>query len=395
MFRLSSAGFLDLFAGAGGMTWGWKRAGFLPTAAIDFDEPALLTHAANFGPDCLSLQRDLKRYHPKQLEAELGSKFRPFAVVGGPPCQGWSRAGRGKLRSLRNRPARIVDDPRNALFRRFIAYTRYFQPAVFVMENVPGMLRLDGIEVADEIVNEFARIGYNTLYSLVNARWFGVPQDRRRLIFIGSRADINAQVNPADLEVFGKIFRERTLRLPYEPVLKQALIDLPAIRPGTEQSPQPYPALRGRPSRYTLLMREGTTNEIYDHICRSHNSMDLEAFRLMKQGGLYVDLPARLQRYRTDIFPDKYRRLKWGAVSGTITAHLAKDCYQHIHPLQHRTISIREAARIQSFPDSFQFYGNMGDRFRMIGNAVPPFMAWGIAEFIRVRFKRAGVLTQS
>ena len=100
------------------------------------------------------------------------------------------------------------------------------------------------------------------------------------------------------------------------------------------------------------------------------------------EGGLYADLPPRLQRYRTDIFPDKYRRLRWDRVSGTVTAHLSKDCYQHIHPRQNRTISIREAARIQSFPDDFRFYGNFGDRFRQIGNAVPPLMAWGIAEFV-------------
>src|SRR5690606_15644096 len=104
--------------------------------------------------------------------------------------------------------------------------------------------------------------------------------------------------------------------------------------------------------------------------------------------------PRRLKRYRTDIFPDKYRRLKWNSVSGTITAHLAKDCYQHIHPKQNRTISIREAARIQSFPDSFRFVGNMGERFRMIGNAVPPLMAWAIAEFVRTRLRRAGLLSK-
>jgi DNA (cytosine-5)-methyltransferase 1 len=112
--------------------------------------------------------------------------------------------------------------------------------------------------------------------------------------------------------------------------------------------------------------------------------MDLEAFSLMPQGGLYADLPERLQRYRTDIFPDKYRRLRWNGVSGTITAHLSKDCYQHIHPIQNRTISVREAARIQSFPDCFRFHGSMGDRYRQIGNAVPPLMAWGVAEYVRM-----------
>jgi DNA (cytosine-5)-methyltransferase 1 len=102
----------------------------------------------------------------------------------------------------------------------------------------------------------------------------------------------------------------------------------------------------------------------------------------MREGAKYADLPRHFKRYRDDIFKDKYRKLCWDRPAGTITAHLAKDCYTHIHPEQPRTISVREAARIQSFPDNFRFSGNLGDRFRMIGNAVPPLMAWGIADFV-------------
>jgi DNA (cytosine-5)-methyltransferase 1 len=134
-------------------------------------------------------------------------------------------------------------------------------------------------------------------------------------------------------------------------------------------------------------MREYSNGLVTDHICREHNEQDLEAFELMPQGGIYADLPDHLKRYRDDIFPDKYRKLKWNGVAGTITAHMAKDCYTHIHPSQPRTISIREAARLQSFPDDFRFYGNMGDRFRQIGNAVPPLMSWGIAEFVGERLE--------
>jgi len=385
-------GFIDLFAGAGGMTWGWRQAGFSPLAAIDNDGAAIETHAANFGRGCQSLKMDLRKLRPRQLEGYLGPRQKVFAIVGGPPCQGWSRAGRGKLRSLNSKPMRIADDPRNGLFKRFVAFTRHFRPEVLVMENVPGMLRLEGVEVAEQIATEFVRIGYKIGYALVNAQWFGVPQSRWRLIFIGHRNELDVDLDPEDLEVYGKLFRARTLGLRHGTVLRQALADLPSIRAGTRTDPQPYGGRPGRRSAYQELMRRDADAFVHDHICRSHNDMDLEAFRRMKQGGLYADLPPHLQRYRTDIFPDKYRRLKWNDVSGTITAHLAKDCYQHIHPLQHRTISIREAARVQSFPDNFRFHGNMGDRFRMIGNAVPPFMAWGIAEFVRTRCRRAGIL---
>ena len=135
-------------------------------------------------------------------------------------------------------------------------------------------------------------------------------------------------------------------------------------------------------------MREGSNGLVADHICREHNEQDLEAFLTLPQGGIYADLPDHLKRYRDDIFPDKYRKLRWDRVAGTVTAHLAKDCYTHIHPSQPRTISIREAARLQSFPDDYRFYGNMGDRYRQIGNAVPPLMSWGIADYIKKQLNR-------
>jgi len=307
-----------------------------------------------------------------------------LAVVGGPPCQGWSHIGRGKLRSLQSRATSLLNDPRNSLYRQFIQYVEYFEPPVCVMENVPGMLKLEGRNIADEVAANFERIGYEPTYAVVNARWFGVPQDRRRLIFICTRAGSDLRLDATDLEEFGPYFRSEIAGLTAgETTLRHALKDLPEIPHGYREEKQDYLRGPGRLTRYASLMRRHSNGSIEDHVCRWHNEMDLEAFSLLRQGGIYADLPPRLQRYRTDIFPDKYRRLRWNGVSGTITAHLSKDCYQHIHPIQDRTISVREAARIQSFPDSFQFHGAMGDRFRQIGNAVPPLMAWGIAEYVR------------
>jgi DNA (cytosine-5)-methyltransferase 1 len=378
---------IELFAGAGGMTWGWHRAGLRARAAVDNDSAAARSHELNFGySHCLSLNRDLRTFTPEDLEELVGGvSGNLLAVVGGPPCQGWSKAGRGKLRSLRGRAHSLLDDPRNALYRQFVKYVAYFDPPVFVMENVPGMLNLEGRNVADEVVDNFDEIGFATSYALVNARWFGVPQDRMRLIFLGVRTDLDFTLEAGSLQAFAERFRATIAGLPGETNLKQALSDLPEVVHGAREDPQPYRRGRDRISRFAELMRASSNGNVTDHICREHNDMDLEAFDSMPEGGLYVDLPPRLQRYRTDIFPDKYRRLKWAGVSGTITAHLAKDCYQHIHPGQPRTISIREAARIQSFPDDFRFFGNMGDRFRQIGNAVPPLMAWGIAEYVRAQ----------
>jgi DNA (cytosine-5)-methyltransferase 1 len=165
--------------------------------------------------------------------------------------------------------------------------------------------------------------------------------------------------------------------------VSDAFRDLPALENGAEENPSIYHPTAGRPSRYAQLMREGANGLLTDHICRRYNGQDVKAFAMMKQGMKYFQLPSSFKRYRDDIFPDKYKKLVWRHASWTVTAHLSKDCYTHIHPLQPRTISIREAARLQSFPDSFRFFGNMGDRFRQIGNAVPPFMAWGIAEFVK------------
>jgi DNA (cytosine-5)-methyltransferase 1 len=251
------------------------------------------------------------------------------------------------------------------------------------MENVPGMMSIEGFNVAEVVAKHFVDIGYSCTYHVINARWFGVPQDRRRIIFIGTRRNSGIRISALGLEQFADVFRSTCAGLSGETTLRQAIGDLPVVGAGISEDPQVYRSARGRPSRYVALMREKSNGLLTDHVARAHNPQDVAAFRFMTEGMVYSDLPSRFKRYRDDIFKDKYRKLHWDRPAGTITAHLAKDCYTHIHPEQPRTISIREAARIQSFPDDFRFLGHMGDRFRLIGNAVPPLMAWGIAEFVR------------
>ena len=375
---------IELFSGAGGFSWGWHEAGFTTRVAIDNDVIAARTHEINF-PHSLTLHRDLEAYQPSALAQLIGRRPRGLlAIVGGPPCQGWSRAGRGKLRSLDVTARSLINDPRNRLYRRFLQYLSYFHPPVFVMENVPGMLSIDGQNIADSIQRNFEDTGYRTSLALVNARWFGVPQDRRRLIFLGVRRDLRFSLEASALETYAVEFRSRTLRLPSgDTSVHQAIGDLPGIPHGMAEDPQPYAPGPRRPTRYAQLMRARSNGMLTDHITRTHNAQDLEAFSVMPEGGKYFELEDRFKRYRDDIFKDKYRKLRWDRPAGTVTAHFAKDCYTHIHPGQPRTVSIREAARLQSFPDDFRFFGNMGERFRQIGNAVPPLMAYGIACFIR------------
>lgn len=375
---------VELFAGAGGFTWGWRKAGFNTCVAIDHDSAAARTHELNF-PATLTLHRDLCRYEAEDVIRLLGGRPRELAaVVGGPPCQGWSNAGRGKLRSLRGRAVDLLRDPRNQLYRRFLNFVQQLRPPVCVMENVPGMLSIQGQNVADAIRENYEDIGYRCSVALVNARWFGVPQDRKRLIFLASRHDCRLSLSASRLEAFAARFRRDSLGLPEGDVtVRQAIGDLPEVVHGHEEDPQVYRPPARKPTRYAQLMREGSHALITDHVTRKHNDQDLAAFAFMPEGGTYIELPQRFKRYRDDIFKDKYRRLRWDSPAGTITAHLAKDCYTHIHPDQPRTVSVREAARLQSFPDEFRFFGNIGDRFRQIGNAIPPLMAYGIASFVR------------
>lgn len=386
--------FVDLFCGAGGFTWGWIRAGFKPVACIDNDSVALRSHELNFGNLSYAIvNRDLAKIGVEELCELLGLKpYGVHVIVGGPPCQGWSKVGRGKIRSLGKAGQDLLLDPRNTLYRRFIELVSYLRPKVCVMENVPGMMSIENQNIAQVVEVNFKEARYNCTYSLVNARWFGVPQDRLRLIFIGTRVGSGLSINALDLEKFAGIFLKTHLKMVRETTVADAFADLPEIQNGTDEDPVLYRPRVGRPSRFVKLMREGSNGVLVDHICRRYNPQDVEAFAIMNEGMKYYQLPSRFKRYRDDIFPDKYKKLVWNKPSWTVTAHLSKDCYTHIHPVQARTISIREAARLQSFPDTFKFFGNVGDRYRQIGNAVPPFLAWGIAEFVRSGLlKRAGL----
>lgn len=376
--------FVDLFCGAGGFTWGWARAGFRPLAAIDNDASALRTHEANFGGmECKTLHGDLAGNNGKNLAKFLNISPRKISIiVGGPPCQGWSKVGRGKLRSLGATSDDLLHDPRNRLYRNFIEAVSQCRPKICVMENVPGMLSIRGINVAEMVKGHFEEIGYACTYALVNACWFGVPQNRKRLIFLCTHRDMR-KMDAEQLEAFAHEFRCKTLGITRQTTVSDAIRDLPEIANGSKQDPVTYMRARGRLPSYLEIMRGHANGIITDHVCRKQNAQDVEAFTTMEEGMQYYQLESRFKRYRDDIFRDKYKKLAWDSPSGTVTAHLAKDCYTHIHPGQPRTISVREAARLQSFPDDFRFWGNMGERFRQIGNAVPPLMAWGIAEFVR------------
>jgi DNA (cytosine-5)-methyltransferase 1 len=188
--QLEPLTFIDLFSGCGGFGLGFLLAGFRPLAAIDYDREACDSHRINFDRHgCISTRADIRQFKPEQFAKvlkEVHGRKNVDVILGGPPCQGWSRAGRGKLTSLGRPTRRWEDDPRNILFRRFVTYVRHFRPKYFIMENVPGMLSHRGKDVTPKVIRAFARIGYRTEMYALDAVEFGVPQRRTRLFFIGT-----------------------------------------------------------------------------------------------------------------------------------------------------------------------------------------------------------------
>ena len=439
---------IDLFCGAGGLSLGFHAAGCRIVAAVDVDEVATRTFSENFArlqpdapPQVFSGEEgdlrtiDLERV-PGGAEIDI--------LIGGPPCQGFSQVGRAKLAKLSEQG--FVNDPRNDLYERFLDAAELWKPRAVVMENVPGMRSVQGRDVADEAASDLASRGYRVGHAVLNAVWYGVPQYRERLFFIGIREDLGQRphmpvaTHRASLPA-GYLRPTLQMTLPLIPhhelavdvdsasepavTVAQALDDLPRITEhlsangaSSPDASRELPGYRGPAhSSYARLMRAWpgleVSDGVADHIIR-RTPRDYETFRRMQHGDRYPqaiviarqrfaeelarlteagDAPAEgtvrygeLERrfvppYREQIFVDKWRKLVPGEPSWTIPAHLSKDSYSHIHhdSDQARAISIREAARLQSFPDGFRLHGNMGDRFRQIGNAVPPLLARSVA----------------
>jgi DNA (cytosine-5)-methyltransferase 1 len=444
---------VDLFSGAGGLALGFQAAGCLIDAAVDVDAVAGETLRRNFE----TLQPHLaprvlagEEFDLEQFDLASIPRHPPDILTGGPPCQGFSRLGRGKLDSLSEEG--FEGDPRNQLYRRFLDAVRLWRPRAVVMENVPGMLSVRGVNFAAAVEEELASEGYRVGYALLNAVWYGVPQFRERLFFIGLREDLGLRpVTPlathrATLpEGYRRPLLDGMPSLPFGPewerlegelpirflsdagpavTVREALDDLPAITEHLAGNGIPRGDFRrmvgyrcAPHGEFPRLMRSwpGLPRPagVPDHVTR-RTPRDHETFRRMAHGDRYPqamriararfdeeledlraagrapepDTPAWRQLeerfippYPLGSFEDRWRKLIPDQPSWTVPAHLARDSYSHIHhdSEQARMISVREAARLQSFPDAFLFSGNMGDCFRQIGNAVPPLLAWAIA----------------
>ena len=369
---------VDLFCGAGGMSAGFVSAGFAVAAAFDRDKFACRTFAANI-PTQVSCVNISDIVDPGTILANL-TVSGIDVVIGGPPCQGFSQVGRARIQSLKaDEQTRLL--AQNELYTQFFRFVEAFQPSFFVMENVPNLATFENGAYMTAIEKECERLGYELERETLNAVDHHVPQGRRRLFLVGSRV--------------GKLFRwPRPIHEQDRIALEAAIGDLPSVTPPSLVECLPYHPKRPL-SLYQQLMRSRVKAEdkdvIYDHLVRPVRDDDLVIFSNMTPGQKYDDIDPKYRRYNSKSFKDKYYMLRPDAPSVTITAHLHKDGYRYIHydVSQHRTISVREAARIQSFGDHFRFCGFRSSRFKQIGNAVPPLLAQAIAEQVLKAIRRS------
>jgi DNA (cytosine-5)-methyltransferase 1 len=371
---------LDLFCGAGGMSLGFQNAGCEILGGIDKNPHAVRTHHKNF-PNC---QLKLAATPIESITdlSELG--LQPGKVdilIGGPPCQVFSVVGKGKMRSLGKD---IEIDIRNFLYEHFIRFLEYYKPYFFVIENVNYLRNhwIFPILIGDLEKGLHKKDcdypGYDISSKILVASDYGVPQIRKRLFIVGRRKGLNL-----DFE-----FPEVNTASPVS--VGEAIEDLPELEPKilslktkNTASKQPDSATQYKcfaESEYQKRMRSKSDKTVMNHLCRAHNDKDLYIFSIMPQGGKYKNIPDELKRYNDQIFEDKYRRLESHKPSWTLTAHMQKDCLAYIHPTQTRSISVREAARLQSFPDHFVFDAPMTRMFELVGNSVPPLLAEAIAK---------------
>lgn len=333
--------FIDLFSGCGGLSLGFEMAGYESILAIDFWQDALDTYAHNRN-NANIICGDLSKIDPSEIKAQYGITD-VDVIIGGPPCQGFSVAGK-----------RIIDDDRNKLYKSFVNFVGVFKPRAFVMENVPNILTMGNGTIKNAIIRDFSALGYNISVQVLTASDYGVPQNRRRAVFVGLLDNITFQF-PLPLSA-PKIST------------KDALCDLPE---GSIEDGSPYTIMPL--SEYQRWARHNSQG-VYNHNVTIHTKKTQEIISMVPDGGNYKNLPKELWHTRKV-------HIAWTRMDSK------KPCFtidcghnHHFHYEFNRVPTVRESARLQSFPDSFIFLGNKGSQLKQVGNAVPPLLAYAISK---------------
>ena len=339
---------IDLFAGCGGLSRGFMDAGFKILVGVDNDQAALNTFALNH-EGAIALNADLSVQETFDKIKELAGDESIDVVIAGPPCQGFSVTG-----------PRHFDDPRNSLYLAVLELVRQYQPKGFIIENVPGMAMMYDGQVKDEILRRFRDMGYNVECKILLAADYGVPQMRKRLIFMGVRSDIGTPIFPDPL-----------LEPDNYVTCREAISDLPSRTDSMRTEEDVYD--KDPITDYQRMMR-GDCNVLYNHVATNHKQFVKDTIALVPEGGNYKDLPPGWGESRT--FHEAWTRYDGNKPSKTIdTGHR-----NHFHYEYNRVPTIRENARLQSFPDSFVFTGNRTQQNRQVGNAVPPLLGYALGK---------------
>ncbi|MTM42200.1 DNA (cytosine-5-)-methyltransferase [Turicibacter sanguinis] len=349
---------LDLFCGAGGLSWGMhKNPHFKTMVALDFDEKAAATFKWNM-PETDVVVGDITDAKVKEKIVSLAKAAGVNMLAGGPPCQGYSMKGK-KLG---------LDDPRNFLFREYLDLVEQIQPDVFVIENVKGLLQSANGWFKEEIIQAIEKLGYSVNVKLLNAADFGVPQSRERAIFICSKHGSITLPNPT--------VHERT-------TVRDAIEDLAYLESAEGDFEQEY--ITDAKSEYQKMIREGSV-KLYNHKASNHKQIAIDKLKMIPPEQGKECLPEEL--HGNQKFKTTWGRLKWDFVSPTIDTRFdASSNGTNNHPFLHRAITPREAARLQSFDDRFVFIGSKVYVRKQIGNAVPPLLAKAIADRIANYFE--------
>lgn len=338
---------IDLFCGAGGLSSGFEQAGFKVLAGNDIDEVAGRTFQNNHAGSRF-FSGPVQDLSPEVILSETGLRSGQLTcLVGGPPCQGFSVYNH----------QRGMHDARSHLFKDYLRLVKGLMPQWIVMENVTGLLSIEGGKIVDTIIKGLNELGYQVEWQILKAEQYGVPQERRRVVFIGTRTECSIKL---PLPTHGPGLR------PYF-TIRQAIGDLPALKNGGKA--------------------EVENSGIQNHTAPKLSAINLERLKHIPQGGSWRDIPVNLlpegmKKAKRSDHTKRYGRMLWEGLSCTVLTKCDIHWGAFIHPDQNRAISVREAARIQSFPDDFIFAGSMTDQFVQVGNSVPPLLAQRIAESI-------------
>ncbi len=386
--------FIDLFCGAGGFSKGLELAGLNCVGGIDNIEKTVETHAFNH-KNSTSICGDIRNISPEEFAKKIGTR-KIDIIIGGPPCPTFSTIGDAKIRSVTGKPT--SEDPRNELFLEFLKYVDYFRPEIFVIENVPNFITKYKGKIFNTAVEIIESIGKDEngsnegLYEVVkpvqvlNSVYYGVPQTRRRMMLVAHKKSEKKFNYPKATHFYDQEDSE-SKQLEHCVTVGDAIGDLPKITDNWRISEVEYSKNKNL-TKYQKKMRSGNNNSktVKNNICRLTNDRAKRVFPHMAQGSIYMDLPKEVRQilpFREDIFKDRLKRLVLNQPSWTVIAHIGMDGYMYIHPTENRTLSVREAARIQSFPDDFEFIGNQQQTYVQVGNAVPPLLGKAIGESIK------------